>query len=116
MKTETLFLRGLNREITFYVGTRKADNFDVLDNGEPNDLWFHANEVSSCHVVASVPPDIASNQLRYIVKAGALLCKRYTPNIKRLDNVDILYTRVKHVTKTRHIGCVTIAEHQIISI
>ena len=116
MKTEVMFLCGLNREITFYIGTHKAENFDVLDNGEPNDLWFHANEVSSCHVVASVPPDIEPKKLRYIVKAGALLCKRYTSKIKCADNVDILYTRVKHVAKTRHTGCVTIAESQLIRV
>ena len=78
MKTEVLFLQGLNREITFYIGQNKNENFDVIDKGTHNDLWFHANEISSCHVVASIPEDIKNKERKYIIKAGGLLCKKYT--------------------------------------
>ena len=40
MKTEVLFIQGLNRDITFYIGQNKNENFDVIDKGTPNDLWF----------------------------------------------------------------------------
>ena len=46
MKTEVIFLQGLNIEITFYIGQHQNENFDVIDKGQPEDLWFHANETS----------------------------------------------------------------------
>lgn len=68
MKCETIFINALNRAITFYVGTNKLENDQVLDMGAPDDLWFHAHEVSSCHIVASIPDDIVINKnMRYII-------------------------------------------------
>ena len=112
MKTEVLFLQGLNREITFYVGQNKNENFDVIDKGEPGDLWFHANEISSCHVVANIPKDINKKEIKYIIKAGALLCKKYTNKLKSLTDVEIIYTEVENVEKTKYIGCVKIVNQK----
>ena len=108
MKTETLFLKGLNREITFYIGQHKHENFDVIDKGDPDDLWFHANEISSCHVVANIPKDISNKELKYIIKAGAILCKKYTNKLKSLTDVEIIYTEVRNIEKTQYSGCVKI--------
>lgn len=109
MKTEVLFLQGLNREITFYIGQNKNDNFDVIDKGDPDDLWFHANEVSSCHVVANIPTDISKKDRRYIIKAGAFLCKKYTNKLNCINDVEIIYTEVKNIEKTQYVGCVKIS-------
>ena len=116
MKTEKLFLQGLNREITFYIGQNKNENFDVIDKGDPDDLWFHANEISSCHVVAIIPKDISSKELKYIIKAGALLCKRYTSKLKNLPDIEIIYTQVKNIEKTEYLGCVKIINEKKIII
>lgn len=108
MKTENLFLQGLNREITFYIGQNKNENFDVIDKGDLDDFWFHANDISSCHVVAIVPKDIANKDKKYIIKAGAILCKKYTSKLKCVCDVDIIYTTIKNVNKTEKIGCVNV--------
>jgi len=108
MKTEILFLQELNREITFYIGQNKNENFDVIDKGNPDDLWFHANEVSSCHVVANIPSDISKNDKRYIIKAGAILCKKYTNKLKCANDIEIIYTEIKNIEKTQYSGCVKI--------
>ena len=108
MKSEILFLQGLNRDITFYIGQNKNENFDVIDKGDPDDLWFHANEISSCHIVAIIPKDISNKELKYIIKAGALLCKKYTNKLKSLSDVEIIYTQVKNIEKTEYSGCVKI--------
>lgn len=111
MKTETVFIQGLNREITFYIGRNKLENDQVINMGAPDDIWFHINEVSSCHVVASIPNDIVTHkERRYIVKAGALLCKKYTHKMRSAHDVDIVYTKLKYLTKTRHIGCVHVSQ------
>jgi len=117
MKTENLFLQGLDREITFYIGQHKNENFDVIDKGDPDDLWFHANDVSSCHVVAIIPKDIILNkELRYIIKAGALLCKRYTNKLKNISKIEIIYTEIKNIEKTEYSGCVNIINQKKIII
>lgn len=109
MKTEVIFLQGINREITFYIGQNKNENFDVIDKGDPEDLWFHANEVSSCHVVANIPDDISKKDKRYIIKAGALLCKKYTNKLNYANVVEIIYTEVKNIEKTQYSGCVKVS-------
>lgn len=108
MKTEIIFLQGLNREITFYIGQNKNENFDVVDKGEPDDLWFHANNISSCHVVAIIPNDITNKELKYIIKGGALLCKKYTNKLKGLRDIEIIYTQIKNIEKTQYSGCVKV--------
>lgn len=115
MKTEELFIQGLNKAIKFYIGQHKNENFDIIDKGEPDDLWFHANEVSSCHVVAIIPKDISNKEKKYIIKAGALLCKKYTNKLKTLREAEIIYTQIKNIEKTSISGCVkTINNKKII--
>lgn len=106
MKTEIVFIEALKREITFHIGKNQNENFEVIDNGCKEDIWFHAKDISSCHVVCEVPPDIGKKEMRYIIKSGALLCKNNTQKLKSLKNVEIIYTKIENVTKTNVPGCV----------
>lgn len=116
MKTKNLFIQGLNREITFHIGQSKEDNFKIIDMGKQDDLWFHANNESSCHVVAILPEDISKKDLKYIIKIGALLCKTNTNKLKLLSDIEIIYTQIKNVNKTSVPGCVKITDKKIIVI
>jgi predicted ribosome quality control (RQC) complex YloA/Tae2 family protein len=116
MKTEILFIQGLNREITFYIGQNQNENFEIIDKGNDNDFWFHANNISSCHVVAIIPENINKKELRYIIKMGALLCKINTNKLKSLNNVKIVYTQIKNIEKTNIPGCVKIKNGKSIEI
>ena len=106
MKTEIITIQPLKREITFYIGKSKEDNFDVIDAGNENDLWFHASHDSSCHIVCEVPDNIDRSDMKYIIKMGALLCKNNTNKLKTQKNVEIIYTQIKNITKTAIAGCV----------
>jgi predicted ribosome quality control (RQC) complex YloA/Tae2 family protein len=106
MKTETIFIQALKREILFHIGKNQNENFKVIDMGSEDDLWFHAKDESSCHVVCVIPDDIDKKELQYIIKAGALLCKSNTNKLKSLSNVIITYTQIKNITKTKTPGCV----------
>lgn len=106
MKIENISIKSLKREITFYIGKNQNDNFEVIDKGKTDDLWFHAKDLSSCHVVCDIPTDIDKKDLRYIITVGALLCKSNTNKLKSLKNVNIIYTQIKNVTKTDVDGCV----------
>jgi predicted ribosome quality control (RQC) complex YloA/Tae2 family protein len=117
MKTEVFFLEGLDTDITFYIGQNKNENFDVIDKGRPDDLWFHAAQgVSSCHVVAIVPNDISNKDKRYIIKAGALLCKKYTNKLACINGVEICYTEIINIQKTKTPGCVKIISQKTIKV
>ena len=107
MKIEKVLIQGLDKEITFIIGKNKSENFEVIDMGGENDLWFHANDISSCHVVCLLSDaDIDKKDLRYIIKTGALLCKNNTNKLKSMKNVEIIYTQIKNITKTDIEGCV----------
>ena len=106
MKTENVFIQALKREILFYIGKNQNENFEVIDMGSEDDLWFHAKDESSCHVVCEIPDDIDKKELRYIIKTGALLCKNNTNKLKSLSNIAINYTQIKNITKTNVAGCV----------
>ena len=106
MKTENIYIDALKREFTFYIGKNQNENFEVIDKGSKNDLWFHANNISSCHVVCSIPDILSKKEIRYIIKVGALLCKNHTNKLKSIKNVEIIYTCIKNVVKTDVPGCV----------
>jgi predicted ribosome quality control (RQC) complex YloA/Tae2 family protein len=101
MKHEYVFIAPLKRNISFIIGQCQSDNFAVIDAAAPDDLWFHAggNE-PSCHVIAQIPGDIDKKDLRYIVKAGAVLCRQYTNRLKSAQNVEFIYTQTQNITKT----------------
>jgi predicted ribosome quality control (RQC) complex YloA/Tae2 family protein len=116
MKTEIIFVQSLKREIVFHIGKKQCENFEVINKGKPNDLWFHASNDSSCHVVCEIPDDIKSKKdLQYIIKIGGLLCKNNTNKLKSLKNVEIIYTQIKNITKTDIPGCVTTQNTKIIT-
>ena len=114
MKTETIFIQPLKREIVFHIGKNKHENFAVIDMGSSNDLWFHAKDDSSCHVVCIIPEHICKEDLRYIIKAGAILCKRNTNKLKTLSNIEIIYTQIKNILKTETPGCVLTQNTKVI--
>jgi len=116
MKTIEVFFKGLNREITFHIGQNQNENFDVIDTGKSNDLWFHSNKMSSCHVVAILPECLEKKDLRQIIKMGALLCKSNTNKLKSIRQVEIIYSLIKNLTKTSVPGCVEILSKKIIKI
>jgi len=116
MKTITSYLQGLNKEITCIIGENKEENFLVIDKGSSDDIWVHANQISSCHVLCIVPENTDKKGVSYIVKMGAFLCKQHTHKLKKLSNIEFVYTRLQHVDKTDIVGCVTITHAKYITI
>ncbi len=107
MKIDTIYVQGLNMEITFLIGKSAEDNFAVLDESDVKDIWFHSADSSSCHIIAIVNDlDLDKKQLKYVIKQGALLCKKYTNKLASQHNVEITYTEVKNVQKTNILGTV----------
>ena len=116
MKTETIYFPNLDQEITYYIGKNKNENFAVIDMADSEDLWFHAKEISSCHVVAIIPlnGDYSAKEMMTIIKKGAALCKENTLKLNGFSNVEILYTKIKNVIKTKVPGCVNTCNTKIV--
>ena len=121
MKIESIFIQGLNKELTFWIGTSKKDNDEMIDNASPEDIWFHANNISSCHVICRMTDheNISKKQkkdIKYLVKMGALLCKKNTNKLKSASKTDFVYCPVKNLTKTDTLGCVSVSNGKYITI
>lgn len=117
MKSIDRYIAPLGINISFTVGKNAQENFNIIENSNPNDIWFHIDNYASCHVVASMPPDIDfdKKQLMYIIKQGAIICKQYS-KYKSDKNVSIVYTCVKNVTMTDVVGTVNIQSSKTIKI
>lgn len=109
MKSETVQFQNFDQEIEYRIGTSAQDNFDVIDSAQSEDLWFHVKGQSSCHVVAVIsaypPKTFTKKELHSIVKKGALLCKQNS-RYKSEPSVEIDYTHIEHVQKTKVAGTV----------
>jgi hypothetical protein len=112
-KTEVKFVQGLNQEITFHIGKSASGNFEIIDNADEDDLWFHVDNESSCHVIASIPENMDRKDIRYIVKQGAILCKQ---NSRFKTKTNIIYAKVKNVEKTNIPGKVVVSEEKMVSV
>jgi len=118
MLVKEVFISKLNLDITFVIGQNAAENFQIIDDSQPDDLWFHVAEFPSCHIVAKIN-DIMDNinrkDIKYIVKQGAILCKQHS-KYKSVKNLDINYTEISNVQKTDIVGSVITSNTKIIKI
>ena len=109
MKIQEIFFPNLQMSILFYIGENAQDNFDIIDKCAETDLWFHAKNESSCHVVAvlSEQPEIhkiKKQKMHTIIHQGGLLCKQHTSKIRNQQKIEFIYTKLKNIVKTKTIG------------
>lgn len=117
MLKEEIVIDGLTEKLIFYIGKDKTDNFNVITMGADTDIWFHAKDTPSCHVVCILPltkNNLNKKIMNKIVKVGALLCKKHTTKIKSCKNIEFIYTEIANVTKTNIEGCVITEKTKII--
>ena len=106
MKIVSKPIHTLEKNVDFYVGDDAKDNFEILDSAKPEDFWFHVQGFSSCHVIANVSKlALDKKQIRQIITQGALLCKQNS-RYSHMNDLAILYTKVKNVRKTEYVGLV----------
>lgn len=113
MKSQNIYIDKLKKEIEFMIGENAKDNFSVIDRASAEDYWFHIQNESSCHVVALVPDGLDRKEKGYIIRKGAELCK-INSRFRSMSRVEIVYTKIKNVTKTEVPGQVNIVDSKII--
>ena len=117
MKIESRYIQSINREIPYLVGTNAQDNFDIIDESDLTDIWFHLSEHSSCHVIAKMPQDITldKKQKLHIIKQGALICKQHS-KYKSEKNLQIIFTFLSNIMKGNVIGQVDASNVKYIAV
>jgi predicted ribosome quality control (RQC) complex YloA/Tae2 family protein len=105
MKTEIIVVS--NIEITYNIGTSAQDNSDLVIASNPQDIWFHVQDLPSCHVVAVMSENekLDKKKMRAIVKQGAVICKKHSKYASH-KNLPIIYTKIEDVQKTNIPGSV----------
>lgn len=101
-----------------YIGSNARDNWNLIDNSYPDDLWFHLDNMPSAHIVITqqtnqIEDIYYSNQ---IISIAADYCKSSSKNSKNLHKAKIVYTKIKNLKKGKEIGSVIISEPKYISI
>lgn len=112
-----IFIPSLNQDISYSIGKNAEDNSNIIDNSHDNDIWFHLQNSSSCHVIAHISnyERLDKKQLRQIIKQGAILCKSNSKS-KSDTNVGIRFTYIRDIHHTRIIGTVIADNAKIIKV
>ena len=56
------------------IGQNKEDNFNIISNSEPENIWFHVDNEPSCHVILKIRMKL--NEIpRQVIKRCAYICK-----------------------------------------
>lgn len=117
MKIDTVNIPKISSEdIIFYTGSNKTENEDLIKLASPNEYWFHVSNVPSCHVVTQLNDNIVTkNNLKYLIKAGAVICKKNS-KYNNIKNLEITYTKISNVKLTDRTGSVILQEYKTITI
>lgn len=77
---------------TVDVGQDKHDNWRLMDDADPADIWFHANGSPSAHVILRAP------------ESGVVPMSIVRFCAEKTKCLDVVYTLVANIRKGRHIG------------
>ena len=95
-----------NNDITYRLGRNAQENFDLIDEADPEDWWFHLADESSGHCI--IDSSIVDKEM--IIFASNLV-KEYS-KLKNNKKVKVIYTQVKNITKTKTIGMVIVKKYE----
>ncbi len=107
------------KNIQYYIGKNAQENWNILDElKKQNDdyIWFHLNSFSSGYVIMNTTIQILTemnnenneNNIQQYLNYGAELCKQNS-KYRNYNNLKIIYTTLKKLTKTDKIGEVIIS-------
>lgn len=110
MKEEIFIYKSI--QYIIWIGQNKQDNFDIIDSAKPTDIWFHVENMPSCHVILLTNEKI-HNIPHQVIKRCAYLCK-INSKAKTIPQCAISYTTINNIIKTDIIGQVISKTHKTI--
>ena len=100
MKIETVFFPNCNLTIDYMIGLNAQDNFNVIDLGNPNDLWFHVSDLPSCHIIACISKEEKLTK-KELIKSHLLNSSLINVKQKELIDDGFVYKHNKKIKLTR---------------
>ena len=94
--------------ITFRLGRNAAENHDIIDDSDPNDLWFHLDGFPSGHCIlevrsinnvnlnndfTSLDPNVSE------IAYAANLVRSYSKLKNHNKKIKVIYCQVKNIKK-----------------
>eukprot|EP00920_Eleutheroschizon_duboscqi_P020917 GHVT01049358.1.p1 GENE.GHVT01049358.1~~GHVT01049358.1.p1 ORF type:complete len:206 (+),score=34.71 GHVT01049358.1:852-1469(+) len=84
-----------------YMGKDKYENEDLIAYGFPEDIWFHACDLSSAHVYLRMPVGTELAQVpKNVMKEMAQLTKANSIEGSKMHAIDVTYTPWSNLKKT----------------
>jgi predicted ribosome quality control (RQC) complex YloA/Tae2 family protein len=102
-------------EYIIHIGENKRDNWEIIDDADDGDIWFHVENIPSCHVILKCS-SLTKKPCSKVLKRCAYLCKIHTNSAKSLKKCNITYTYVACLEKTNHVGEVIARNCKTISV
>ena len=96
------------------IGQNKEENFNIISDSSKMDIWFHIEDMPSCHVILTNTEKI-NNIPRQVIKRCAYLCK-INSKAKVKHKCNVMYTSLENVTMTKVIGQVNVEQYKVISV
>lgn len=98
-------------EYKIIVGKNAIENWKIIDDAKAEDIWFHVDNVASCHVVLHMYNDFDFDCVEKFRKDLIMECARIckTKSKSRDEKkVKIIYTTIDNIKKTHPVGSVKI--------
>lgn len=100
------------------VGTNAKENWKLIDESDPFDLWLHVENYPSGHVVIREKllgkQDLSvSDYPNQIIAIGADYCKSQS-KYSHIPKLKIVYTQICNLKKGKEIGSVFISKEKFI--
>lgn len=96
----------------FFVGQNASENWKLLDESEPDDLFVHAAGAPSCYVIVVSRSRHNINFSIEDIRYACTLCKSHSSNaLKTKEQIEVMYVPVRDVRKGRMVGQARITTH-----
>jgi len=88
-----------NKTYSICIGGNQCENANLIETSVSEDIWFHIDELPSCHVILKNCDNMNSIP-RQIIKRCAYLCKINTNSAKSLPKCKVIYTTISNIQTT----------------
>jgi predicted ribosome quality control (RQC) complex YloA/Tae2 family protein len=87
-------------DYTVYIGKNASENWNLVENSDKEDLWFHLENQPSCHVILKT---VGKDINKRIITICASLCKENS-KYKNLSKISVIYSKIRDIKKGDKIG------------
>jgi predicted ribosome quality control (RQC) complex YloA/Tae2 family protein len=97
-KTRSSFLKYKYNDVSYFVAKNSLKNYElVFKFALPNDIWFHAQNIPSAHLLLRKDSDVTDEELEIAAKIVSYFSKHSDEN-----KVPVDYTYRKYVKKPKN--------------